>query len=58
MTEKQDPNLSSPQEANTTKHINFAEAENEVNETRASDEKDDESPTKKKWEELREEQSK
>jgi len=57
MTDKeQDPNLQTPQEANTTKHINFLETE-EADATNsndpADDTSDDESPTKKAWEELR-----
>ncbi|MCW3110550.1 MAG: hypothetical protein JWQ09_5056 [Segetibacter sp.] len=53
---EQDPNLQAPQEANTTKHINFLETE-EAEATNTNDRKDndsgDESPTKKAWEELR-----
>ena len=55
----QDPNLQAPQEANTTKHINFLEAE----ETGGDDTNDNSnvdsfsnSPTKKAWEELRQDE--
>lgn len=56
MTHKdQDPNLQAPQEANTTKHVNFLEAEEAGTENRDDDTDDsfDDSPTKKAWEELR-----
>jgi hypothetical protein len=53
---EQDPNLQAPQEANTTKHINFLEteegAENNASDTAGNDRSED-SPTKKAWEELR-----
>ncbi|GEO09603.1 hypothetical protein [Segetibacter aerophilus] len=53
---EQDPNLQAPQEANTTKHINFLETEegdeNSTSNTKGNDNNDD-SPTKKAWEELR-----
>jgi hypothetical protein len=56
--EQQDPNLQAPQEANTTKHINFLDAE-EADASGTNDgtnkDSDDESPTKKAWEELRNE---
>ncbi len=50
-----DPNLQAPQEANTTKHINFREAEEAAGDNRGDDTDDsfDDSPTKKAWEELR-----
>lgn len=54
---EQDPNLQAPQEANTTKHINFLEAEEADDTTSDSnDDSDDESPTKKAWEQLRKDQ--
>ena len=56
MTDKeQDPNLQAPQEANTTKHINFLEAEEAATHNRSDDSGDDfaDSPTRKAWEELR-----
>lgn len=61
MTDKeQDRNLQAPQEANTTKHINFVEAEEDA----ANDEVDDageddndDNPTKKAWEELRKDEA-
>jgi hypothetical protein len=51
---EQDPNLQAPQEANTTKHINFLEAEEgeSTNDSSTGDEFAD-SPTRKAWEELR-----
>ena len=55
---KQDPNLQSPQEANTTKHINFMEVEENAGDTSADNAeplKDDDSPTRKQWEEMRKE---
>jgi hypothetical protein len=58
MNDKQDPNLSSPQEANTTKHINFAEAEDTDNNSSAPASHDDDSPAKKEWQELRKAQEK
>lgn len=56
MTDKElDPNLQAPQEANTTKHINFLEAEETAGDIAddTDDRNDDDSPTKKAWEELR-----
>jgi hypothetical protein len=53
---EQDPNLQSPQDANTTKHINFLEIEESEGSggtDRPSDENDENNPTKKAWEELR-----
>jgi hypothetical protein len=53
---EQDPNLQSPQEANTTKHINFREIEgSEASNTgdRTDNDTSDDSPTKRAWEELR-----
>ncbi len=56
---EQDPQLQAPQEANTTKHINFLEIEEgDTNTTERNDNADDDSPTKKAWEELRQENSK
>ncbi len=54
-----DPNLQAPQEANTTKHFNFLEAEEAADTGENNDRSDanDDSPTKKAWEELRKEQS-
>jgi hypothetical protein len=50
--EEKDPQLGPPQEANTGKHINFLEAEED--EERGIDRStDDESPTKRAWEEMR-----
>lgn len=52
---EQDPNLQSPQEANTTKHINFLETEEagaQTGDAKGND-SDDDSPTKRAWEELR-----
>ena len=60
MTEKQpsqDPNLSAPQEANTTKHINFLDAEEDTTSPR-SDDAEEESPTQKAWKELRNDEKK
>jgi hypothetical protein len=56
MTNKeQDPNLQANQEANTTKHINFLELEDNDNSSSVSDSSnDDDSPTKKAWREMRE----
>lgn len=54
-----DPNLQAPQEANTTKHINFLEAEENTASNTADTGDDDgyDSPTKKAWEELRRDQN-
>jgi hypothetical protein len=54
--EKKDPQLGTPQEANTGKHINFRELQ-DVDNSRSpgSDNEADDSPTKKAWKELREE---
>jgi hypothetical protein len=57
---KQDPLLQAPQEANTGKHINFRELEETAaNHSGGGDANgnsdEDESPTKKAWEEMREE---
>lgn len=55
----QDPQLQAPQEANTTKHINFRELEEEdTGTTQTDDSADSDSPTKKAWEELRRDNSK
>jgi hypothetical protein len=54
----QDPNLQAPQEANTRKHINFREAEETDADSSTgnnSSQQEDNSPTKKAWEELRNE---
>lgn len=58
MSDKQqpDPNLSSPQDANTTKHINFLDTEEDTSDSISDDADDDESPTKKAWKELREDE--
>jgi len=54
--EEKDPLLSTPQEANTEKHINFTEVDEKDNTGETNNGSDDEeSPTKKAWEELREE---
>jgi hypothetical protein len=52
---QQDPNLQAPQEANTTKHINFLEVEEggDGSSDNNADTNNDESPTKKAWDELR-----
>ena len=59
MTDKNlDPNLQAPQEANTTKHINFREAEERAGNATGDEQenfRDDDSPTRKEWEELRKE---
>ena len=58
MDKEQDPNLKAPQEANTTKHINFREAEESnaaISDSSADDTSKDESLTKKAWQELRDE---
>lgn len=55
---EQDPQLQAPQdqEANTTKHINFLEIEEEPSDTaERNDSAEDDSPTRKAWEELRQE---
>lgn len=48
-----DPNLQSPQEANTTKHINFLETEEAGDTSTSGGTDNNDSPTKKAWEELR-----
>jgi hypothetical protein len=56
---KQDPNLQAPQEANTTKHFNFLESEEATDDSSSAgteNDSDNDSPTKKAWEELRQEQ--
>ena len=56
MDNSQDPNLQAPQEANTTKHINFLAAEEDALNSDAAEKepfKEDDSPTKKEWEEMR-----
>ncbi|WP_207497123.1 hypothetical protein [Aridibaculum aurantiacum] len=54
MEEKQDPNLSSPQESNTTKHINFREAEENAAADGEKGNGDEAAPeVKKQWEDLR-----
>jgi hypothetical protein len=61
MTNKeQDPNLQASQEANTTKHINFLELEEggTSDRTNSGDTSNDDSPTKKAWEEMREDKKK
>lgn len=59
-TTNPDPNLSAPQEANTTKHINFLEIEEDAGSTSIPDNEtnDEEGPTQKAWRELREEKDK
>ncbi|HKG69115.1 MAG TPA: hypothetical protein VKA92_09620 [Segetibacter sp.] len=55
---EQDPQLQAPQEANTTKHINFLELEEGYSNTaERNDSAEDDSPTRKAWEELRRENS-
>ncbi|HEX8461353.1 MAG TPA: hypothetical protein VF623_07980 [Segetibacter sp.] len=55
----QDPNLQASQEANTTKHINFLEIEeNDTDNTSGTDDSADDSPTKKAWQEMREDKKK
>lgn len=55
---EQDPQLQAPQEANTTKHINFLELEEESSDTAERNvSAEDDSPTRKAWEELRRENS-
>ncbi len=52
--EEKDPQLGPPQEANTGKHINFLEAEENNDGTSDNDTSSaDESPAKKAWEEMR-----
>ncbi|HSU49228.1 MAG TPA: hypothetical protein VLJ41_01500 [Segetibacter sp.] len=55
LEKEQDPNLQAPQAANTTKHINFLEAEENdaVNLNNTNNNDSDESQSKKAWEELR-----
>jgi hypothetical protein len=55
---EQDPNLQAPQEANTTKHFNFLESEESTDNTSVGSDSDagNNSPTKKAWEELRQDQ--
>jgi hypothetical protein len=58
---EQDPALQAPQGANTTKHINFLEAEDaDMGNTGGDNGNDtnDDSPTKKAWEELRKDEEK
>ena len=53
----QDPNLQAPQEANTTKHVNFLEAdEGSGNSDREDKDAPSDNATKKAWEELRRDQ--
>jgi hypothetical protein len=54
--EEKDPSLKSPQEANTTRHINFREIEesDSTSGTNSTSDTEDASPTKKAWQELRE----
>ena len=55
---EQDPQLQAPQEANTTKHINFLELEEGSSDpAERNDSAEDDSPTRKAWEELRRENS-
>jgi hypothetical protein len=57
--EQVDPGLSAPQESNTTKHINFLEAEeNAANSTSSDNDDAIDNPARKEWEEMREEKSK
>jgi hypothetical protein len=60
MDDEKDPSLQAPQEANTLKHINFAELEDTDNSdtNNANDNNDNDSPTKKAWQELREDEKK
>ena len=61
MNEKeQDPNLQASQEANTTKHINFLEIEENGSSERTGtgDTSQEDSPTKKAWQEMREDKKK
>ena len=51
--QEKDPQLGPPQEANTGKHINFLEAEEDSSEPKRNADADKESPTKKAWEEMR-----
>ena len=58
---EQDPALQAPQEANTTKHINFLEAEDTTADNQDDDNGNDtneDSPTKRAWEELRKDEKK
>lgn len=58
---KQDKNLQAPQEANTEKHINFREvqeADQSSERSNTSTNSNDDSPTKKAWEELRDDNKK
>ncbi|MEJ7683542.1 MAG: hypothetical protein WKG06_37935 [Segetibacter sp.] len=56
--QEQDPQLQAPQEANTTRHINFLEAEEGgAGTAETTDSANDDSPPKKAWEELRQENS-
>ncbi|MDB5247709.1 MAG: hypothetical protein JWQ40_2103 [Segetibacter sp.] len=53
---EKDPQLQAPQEANTGKHINFLEVEDAEGDSSANKKDNsasDDSPTKKAWEELR-----
>jgi hypothetical protein len=53
-----DPHLQAPQEANTDKHISFREVEESDNAAENSSGetfRDDDSPTRKQWEEMRKE---
>ncbi len=50
-----DPSLQSPQDANTQKHINFLETEEEGSAENLSSDQDEQSPAKQQWEEMREE---
>jgi hypothetical protein len=57
MSEEKDPLLQAPQEANTTKHINFAELEETDNSSTSNSQgSEDESPTKKAWQQMREDE--
>ena len=58
---KQDKQLQAPQEANTEKHINFREVDETDNTSGSSNDTSteaDDSPTKKAWKELREDNKK
>jgi len=50
-----DPSLQSPQDANTQKHINFLETEEEGTVENLSSDEDEPSPAKQQWKEMREE---
>ena len=56
---EQDSQLQAPQEANTTKHINFLDLEegSPSDAEERNDSAEDDSPTRKAWEELRRENS-